>query len=111
MSLDVHGQAELLIAKADRLMEQGRNSEAAAAYQAAASEEAKAFDLIPLERSRTRGIVAVSSVALYRKAGMLEKAIRQAYALLAREDLADFARLDLEEMLDEMRAERKSKAG
>jgi hypothetical protein len=43
-------------------------------------------------------------VALYCEAGALDKAIRQAELFLAQESVADFARLDLEEMVEEMRA-------
>ena len=44
-------------------------------------------------------------MALYRKAGALDEAIRHAEYFLAQEAVADFSRLDLEEMIQEMRAE------
>ncbi|MCC7106143.1 MAG: hypothetical protein IT307_13450, partial [Chloroflexi bacterium] len=106
MSLDIHRQAELLMGQADRLAIQGRMKEAAALYRDAGIAEAHAFELIPEERRKTRGIVAVSSVALFRKAGALDEAIRHAHAFLGRTDLPDFARDDLDRLLDEMKFER-----
>jgi hypothetical protein len=63
------------------------------------------FDLLPLDRPKTRGMTAISSVALYRKAGALDEAIRQAEVCLRAGNLPEFAQLDLEEMIEEMRAE------
>lgn len=106
MSLAIHRQAELLMGQADRLLVQGRAQEAAALYREAAGFESQAFDLIPPERCKTRGIIAISSVALYRKAGALDEAVRQAHFYLARDDLPEFANDDLESLLDQARAER-----
>ena len=61
--------------------------------------------MLPLDRPKTRGITAVSSVASYRKAGALDEAIRHAEYFLTQEAIADFSRQDLEEMIEEMRAE------
>jgi hypothetical protein len=105
MSLDLHRRAELLMGHADALLVQGKPEEAAQLYRSAAGEEAAAFELIPLDRERTRGIVAMSSVALYRKAGVLDQAIRQAHYYLSLQDLPGFARHDIGELLDDMRAE------
>ena len=60
---------------------------------------------MPLNRPKTRAITAISSVALYRKAGALDQAIRQAQIFLDAPARLEFARRDLTEMIDEMRAE------
>jgi hypothetical protein len=105
VSLDVHRKAEQLMDQADLLAVRGQRQEAAALYRASASLEAEALDLIPPERQRTRGIVAVSAVALFRKAGAIREALRHAYRYLGREDLPESAHYELEELLDELRGE------
>jgi hypothetical protein len=111
MSLDIHRRAELLMGQGDQYAVQGRQEEASAAYRAAAVEEVRAFGLIPADRVRTRGVIAVSAVALYRKAGAIDDAIRQAHAFLAMDGLTPAVRLDLEELLDHLRAERAGEEG
>ncbi|HZO24597.1 MAG TPA: sigma factor-like helix-turn-helix DNA-binding protein [Chloroflexota bacterium] len=103
--LELHREAELFMGRADLARVQNRREDAAAHDRRAAELEAQVFDLLPLDRPKTRGITAISSVALYRKAGALDQAIRQARSFLAPGNLPDFARLDLEEMIEEMRAE------
>jgi hypothetical protein len=66
--------------------------------------------LLPLDRPKTRGITAVSSVALFRKAGALDEAIRHAHLFLSHGGMIDYSQEDLEEMIDEMRAERRANA-
>src|SRR4051812_420867 len=105
MSLDVHRQAELLMGRADQMSVEGRMRECADLNRQAAELEAQVFAMLPLDRPRTRGVTAISSVALYRKAGALDAAIHQARIFLAHGDLPEFARLNLEEMIEEMRAE------
>ena len=105
MSLDIHRHAELLMGRADQASVEGRTQDAARLNCEAAQLEAQVFDMLPLDRPRTRGVTAISSVALYRKGKALNQAIRQAEAFLAPGNLPEFARLDLEEMIEEMRAE------
>ena len=105
MALEIHKHAELLMGRADQMSVEGRSQESAKLNCQAAEAEARVVALLPREHTRTRGIMAISSVALYRKGGALEQAIRQAEIFLKRDDLPDFARLDLEEMIEEMRAE------
>ena len=105
MSLDIHRHAELLMGRADQASVEGRMNDAARLNCEAAELEARVFDMLPLDRPRTRGVTAISSVALYRKGKALDQAIRQAETFLAPGHLPDFARLDLEEMIKEMRAE------
>ena len=91
--------------QADQLGVEGRPYEAAEKRYEAAEAEAQVFALLPLDRPKTRAITAISSVALYREAGALDQAIRQAQIFLANDDLMSFARRNLTEMIDEMRAE------
>jgi hypothetical protein len=103
--LRLHREAEALMGLADQAKAQRRLSDSARFNREAAEVEARVFDLLPPDRPKTRGITAVSSVALYREAGALEQAIRQARIFLAQDAIAEPARLDLEEMIEEMRAE------
>lgn len=83
MSLDIHRHAELLMGRADQASVEGRTQDAARLNCEAAQLEAQVFDMLPLDRPRTRGVTAISSVALYRKGKALNQAIRQAEAFLA----------------------------
>jgi hypothetical protein len=103
--LRVHREAEGFMGRADQARAQNRPLDAARFDCQAAALEAQVFDLLPLDRPKTRGITAVSSVASYRKAGALDEAIRHAEYFLTQQAVADFSRLDLEEMIEEMRAE------
>jgi hypothetical protein len=103
--LRLHREAELFMGRADFARAQNKLDEAAAHDRRAAELEAQVFDMLPLDRPRTRGVTAISSVALYRMAGALTEATRQAETFLAPGNLPEVARLDLEEMIEEMRAE------
>jgi chorismate mutase/prephenate dehydratase len=101
--MQTHRRAEELMMRGDRALARGSGDEAASFYCEAAQTEADAFDDIPPERPETRGILAVSAVALYRKAGRLAEAERQALAFLADAGLPEGARDDLNELLAEVR--------
>ena len=88
--LRLHREAELFMGPADQARVQCRPRDAARFDREAAELEAQVFDLLPLDRPKTRGVTAIGSVALYR---------------LAPGNLPEFARLDLEEMVEERRAE------
>lgn len=105
MSLDVHRRAETLMAAADAARALGRLEDAHGLYREAAAAEAEAYDLIPADRIRTRGVVAVSAVALFRKSGDPAEALRRAYLYLAQPDLHAASREDLEDVLGDLRAE------
>lgn len=89
--------------RADHLQAQGQRSEAATAYRRAAELEAKALDLVPLDRPQTRGIIAVSSIALYLRSGDAATGIRMAHSFLAESNLPDFATRQLYELIDDFR--------
>jgi hypothetical protein len=103
--LRLHREAEALMGLADQAKAQRRLKDAARLNCEAAEVEARVFDLLPPDRPKTRGITAISSVALYREARALDRAIRQAQIFLAQEAIAEPARVDLREMVAEMQAE------
>jgi hypothetical protein len=103
--LRLHREAEALMGLADQAKAQRRLVDAARLNREAAEVEARVVDLLPQARSKTRGAIAISSVALYRKAGALDDAVKQAEIFLEREDLPEFARVDLRQLLEEMRAD------
>ena len=103
--LRLHREAEGFMGRAAQARAQNRPLDAARFDRQAAALEAQVFDHLPFDRPKTRGITAVSSVALYRKAGALDEAIRHAKYFLTQEAVADVSRRDLAEMIEEMRAE------
>jgi hypothetical protein len=105
MSLDIHRRAEDLMAEADMALARGEPGEARDLYRAAALAESEAHDRVPRDRARTRGVIAVSSVALFRKAGDLTEAARMAHVYLADRDIHEATRGILEDLLQDVRAD------
>lgn len=103
--LRLHREAEVMMGRADQARAQNRPLDAARFSRQAAELEARVFELLPLDRPKTRGITAVSSVALYREAGALDQAIHHAELFLRQDAVTEHARLDLREMIEEMQAE------
>jgi hypothetical protein len=98
-SIDAHRRAEVLMGRAERAARTGYASEAARLFYEAAECEARAFSYIPAERAKTRGLVAVSAVSLYLKAGIPATAVRLAQGYLDTGGLPDFAAAQLAELL------------
>ena len=105
MSVKLHRQAEQLMGEADLLEIAGKPDEARDRWLEAARVEAQVFSLIPEERRRTRGIIAVSTVVLFRRAGALDEAIRAASEYLLSGNLPEAWQAELETLLDEVRAQ------
>ncbi|MES2210152.1 MAG: hypothetical protein V4515_08205 [Chloroflexota bacterium] len=105
MAFERHQEAERYMVLADHSWAGGRLSEAAALYRSAAEAEAEVYALVPPERPKTRGITAISVVNLFRKAGDVSEALIRAHGFLARRDLADWARADLEDLVVDLRGE------
>ena len=110
MSVKLHRQAEQLMGEAEILAGTGRADEARARWLEAARLEQKVFVQIPEDRQKTRGIIAVSAVALYRRAGALDDAIRAATEYLTNSNLLEAWQAELRALLDEIRAERQASA-
>ena len=103
--LRIHREAEAFMGLADQAKAQCRSQDSARFNSQDAEMEARVFDLLPLDRPKTRGITPVSSVALFREAGALNEAIRHAEHFLGQEAVAEPWRIDLQEMVGEMRAD------
>jgi hypothetical protein len=104
MSVDLHRQVEELMAQADHAKSQHRPDEAMRICLNAAPLEEAAYRHIPEDRPRTRGIIAISAVALYRDGGAPGQAIRLAHEVLATSaPVPPDARDDLYELITEIR--------
>ena len=101
--LDLHRQSERLVGEAQLSMPQGLGG-AAESYREAAKFEEAALALISHDKPRTRGIIGVSATALWFKSGELERAERLGRKLLEEEALPAFARSEVQEILNDIRA-------
>lgn len=99
MSLNLHRRVEDLMGKAERLEATGQRDEARRLYLEAAELEAEVFGQVPATRPRTRGVVAVSTASLFWRAGAQHEVERVAREYLAFEDLPEFARVQLGDLL------------
>jgi hypothetical protein len=107
-SIDAHRRAEALMGQAESAARVGHTSEAARLFYEAAECEANAFSHIPAGRAKTRGLVAVSAVSLYLRAGVPATAVRLAQDYLDTGGLPDFAAAQLAELLASTAAPRPS---
>jgi len=94
-----HSRSERLVAEAELLRRTGQHEKAGKFYCDAAKEEAAAFDVLSAEKVRTRGITAVSAVALFYKGHDYEGAERTAYHCLTAGNLPGFAEAELRNLL------------
>ena len=88
---DHHSASEIFAADAEFQLRAGSKSIALDLYHRAAEEEARAFEALEVSKTRTRGITAVSAVALCYKAQTYQTAEQWAYRYLASRDLPGFA--------------------
>ena len=101
MSWDLyHSRSERLAAEAEAARRAGDRGRAESLYQEAAIAEAEAFDQLPSNKQRSRGITAVSAVALWYKGGEYVTAERLAYRYLSSGQLSSFAEAQLRELLN-----------
>lgn len=94
-----HSLSERLAIKAEQAMRNGDRSAAEELYRDAARAETAALEELPPESERTRGITAVSAVALWYKGVDYGKASSVAHLALAAGDLPTFAQRQLRELL------------
>lgn len=97
---EYHTRSERLAAEAELAARAGERSRAEELYRTAAETEARALDQVPSERHRTRGITAVSAVALWYKSRDFIGAERLAYQYLGGLQLPPFAQTQLRELLN-----------
>lgn len=94
-----HSQSELLAAEAAQAAKEMDYSSAEKLYERAAIEETEALNFVPEEKPKTRGITAISAVALWYKAGNLSKAESLAYQLLAADPMPAFAKNHIKDLI------------
>jgi hypothetical protein len=94
-----HSTSEELAAEAEAARCAGDHQRAIALYRQASAEEALAFGELPAVKQRTRGITAVSAVALSYKGREYALAERLAYQYLAEDQLPLFAAAQLRDLL------------
>ena len=101
-----HSESESLVVEAEAAIRAGEREAAERLYRQAAAAEADALRQLPEEKKRTRGITAVSSVALWYKGRDYDAAEKQAHAELATTSLPSFAQWQLRDLLHLIRAAR-----
>lgn len=93
--LEHHAVSEKLATEAQLALREQNIKRAHELYRAAAEAEGKALHDVEASKSRTRGITAVSAVALWFKALEFVEAERLAYSVLGDPDIPGFARDEL----------------
>jgi len=106
-----HLHAAELSADASVALAEGRKLEAFELYSKAAAFERAAFDETPVEKRRTRCILAVSFVSLLYKGRQYGEAELEIRSLLASQELLPWAEAQLRELLEAMAGERLVKEG
>ncbi len=109
---ELHSESERLAIEAELSLRTRNKSKAIELYKRAAEIERRAFDLLDVSKARTRGITAISAVALWYKAGEYVLAEQLAYSVLADARVPDFARDELRTLVQAIWTENsKQKAG
>lgn len=96
---EYHIVSEKYAAEADSARRLGKSEFAENLYRQAANQEALAFDALGQDKLRTRGITAVSAVALWYKAREFSHAERAAHQYLASGSIPTFAEFQLRDLL------------
>ena len=97
--IEFHQESERLASAAEEAVRASRVGDAERLYRDAAEKEHAAFDEIEPDKARTRGITAVSVVALAYKAKAFRLAQDFAYAVLRETRLPEFAVTDIRNLL------------
>jgi hypothetical protein len=105
-----HSQSEQYASAALAAFQQGDFATAETLYRQAATAEVSALTALDRTKARTRGITAVSAVALYYKAKELMEAQTLACRLLAESSLPDFAIAQLQSALQTIWGELQARA-
>ena len=108
----LHTESERFAIEAQLALKSRRTEQSIELYRKAAELEQSALEQIDISKARTRGITAVSAVALWFKAGVYERAEQLAHSMLADPQIPDFARVDLRDLVQAIWTESsKKKAG
>src|SRR5712664_1212500 len=109
---ELHSESERLAIEAESSLRARNAAKAIELYKRAAEIERRALDLLDVSKVRTRGITAVSAVALSFKAAEYTLAEQLAYSMLADTHIPDFAREELRTLVQAIWTESsKRKAG
>lgn len=109
---ELHAESERLAIEAQLALRARNTDRALDLYKQAAQAERKALERLDLSKVRTRGITAVSAVALWFKASEYELAEQLAYSMLADTNIPEFAREELRNLVQAIWTESsKKKAG
>ena len=95
----LHAESEQLATEAQLALHALNTERALALYKQAAQAEQKALERLDLSKVRTRGITAVSAVALWLKANEYEIAEQLAYSMLADRNIPEFAHEELKKLV------------
>ncbi len=93
--IESHMASEKSAMEAEKTFRAGDAANARLLYELAAEAEERALAAVDSAKVRTRGITAVSAVALWFKAAVFQRAELLAYSMLADPLLPDFAKLEL----------------
>lgn len=108
----LHAESERLAIEAQLALRARDADHALELYKQAAEAERKALDRLDVSKVRTRGITAVSAVALWFKAGEYALAEQLAHSMLADPHIPEFAREELRNLVQAIWTESsKRKAG
>lgn len=109
---ELHSESERFAIEAQLAFRARNIQQAMDLYRSAAESERKALDQLDASKVRTRGITAVSAVALWFKAGEYVPAEQLAHLMLADPSIPSFAREDLRNLVQAIWTESsKRKAG
>lgn len=109
---ELHSESEQLAIKAQLTLKAHNTEKAFNLYRQAAETERQALDVLDVSKVRTRGITAVSAIALWFKAGEYIQAEQLAHSMLADPHIPDFAREDIRNLVQAIWTESsKQKAG
>lgn len=108
---ELHTESERLAIEARLALMAHSTEQAIDLYRQAAEIEQRALEQIDISKVRTRGITAVSSVALWFKAGVYERAEQLAHLMLADSCIPDFARVDIRDLVQAIWTESAKKQG
>jgi len=97
--IELHTASEKAALEAEEASRGGNLAQAKLLYEKAADFEQQALAEVDGEKTRTRGITAISAVALWYKAAALDRAEQLAHSLLADRSIPAFVRTDLQSLV------------
>ena len=96
---ELHSESERIAIEAQLALRARNAGQAIELYRRAAEIERRALDQLDVSKTRTRGITAVSAVALWFKAGEYVLAEQLAHSMLADQHIPDFSREELRNLV------------